>query len=65
MEAEPVESYEHCSKAYYEPCRLHPVNCDNCRSGSTCQMRQDKKAHPDVFKSCKFYRPIKKGLEAF
>ena len=53
------ETPETCTKKYWEPCRLHPVDCPNCESGDTCQMRKDKHAHPDVFKSCGFFRPEK------
>jgi len=54
------EGYDHCTKSINEPCRFHPVDCDNCRNGDVCQMRADVKAHPDKIKRCRFYRPKKR-----
>ena len=49
-----------CTKSIYEPCQLHPVDCENCANGDVCQMRRDMQAHPDVIKSCRFFSPMKR-----
>ena len=49
-----------CTKEIWEPCRLHPVDCPNCRNEATCQMKDTIRAHPDMIKRCKHFDP-KKG----
>jgi len=53
------ETPESCTKRIWEPCLLHPVDCDNCQNGDVCQMRETMQAHPDLIKSCQFFRKKK------
>ena len=48
-----------CTKQIWEPCRLHPVDCENCRNGDVCQMRETMEAHLDKIKRCKLFDPKK------
>jgi len=48
-----------CTKPIWEPCPLHPVDCENCERGKVCQMRKDMQAHPHVIKRCRFFRKKK------
>jgi len=50
-----METPDHCTKAYNQPCKLHPVDCGTCTNNLTCQMKADKQAHPEIFKSCRHY----------
>jgi len=51
------ETPESCTKPINQPCRLHPVDCDHCRLGARCQVRETMQAHKDKIKRCRFYRP--------
>jgi len=51
------ETPETCTHPIWEPCRLHPVDCPNCRNGDNCQMRETMQAQPDRIKRCRFFRP--------
>ena len=44
-----------CTHGITEPCRLHPVDCENCIHGDVCRMSATMKAHPDKIKSCRFF----------
>jgi len=52
----PIETPEHCTKAYNQPCLLRPLDCPTCTNTLTCQEKEDKLKRPDVFKSCRHYR---------
>lgn len=52
-----VEVPEECTKPIWEPCRLHPVDCENCQHGDGCNMRDIAMANPDKIKRCRFFRP--------
>jgi len=54
------ETPETCTHQIGDPCKLHPVDCDNCMNGDVCQMRADMQAHPDKIKRCRSYRPKKR-----
>lgn len=54
---ESSETYESCTKTIYEPCRLHPVDCENCVQGAGCRQREVMQTHPDKIKSCRAFRP--------
>lgn len=47
--------FKGCTKPITEECRLHPVDCDNCQFGDTCQMRPYMTANK-LIKRCRFFR---------
>jgi len=56
------ETLYFCTKQSWEPCKLHPVDCPNCINADVCQVRETKLAHPDAFRSCRFYRSKQRRL---
>ena len=48
---------ETCTKPIWESCKLHPVDCHNCKNEDGCQMRETVQAHPYAIKRCRFYEP--------
>jgi len=54
----PVETPEHCTKAYNQPCLLHPLDCPTCIHGAYYEEKADKLKHPEIFKSCRHYRHV-------
>jgi len=50
------ETPEDCTKPWYEPCQLHPVDCPTCTNEPTCQMKADMQAHKDKIRRCRQYR---------
>ena len=54
------ETPDNCTHPIWEPCRLHPVDCENCMHADVCRMRETFQAYPDQIKRCRFFR-AKKG----
>ena len=46
-----------CTREVWQPCRLHPVDCPNCKNESSCQMKDTMRANPDKIKRCKHFDP--------
>ena len=55
------ETTESCTKAIYETCKLHPVDCDNCQTGAVCGQRKTMQAYPNIIKSCPHFRPKRRS----